>query len=87
MNARSGGHSYAAYGLGGQDGHVIVDLSQLKSIDLDTSSGNVASQTGNRLGDLATSLWNQGQRALPHGTCPYVSSVIDVAGEVSNFSY
>ncbi|KDQ15116.1 hypothetical protein BOTBODRAFT_187513 [Botryobasidium botryosum FD-172 SS1] len=63
-----------SYGLGGENGHLIVDLSKLKSISLDASSGNVASQTGNRLGDLATSLWNQGQRALPHGTCPYVGS-------------
>ncbi|KDQ15092.1 hypothetical protein BOTBODRAFT_32073 [Botryobasidium botryosum FD-172 SS1] len=74
VNARSGGHSYAAYGLGGENGHLIVDLSKLKSISLDASSGNVASQTGNLLGELATSLWNQGQRALPHGTCPYVGT-------------
>ncbi|KDQ16761.1 hypothetical protein BOTBODRAFT_172866 [Botryobasidium botryosum FD-172 SS1] len=68
VNARSGGHSYAAYGLGGEDGHVIVDLSKLKSITLDKSSWNVVSETGNLLGELAVSLWNQGQRALPHGT-------------------
>ncbi|KDQ15115.1 hypothetical protein BOTBODRAFT_302343 [Botryobasidium botryosum FD-172 SS1] len=74
VNARSGGHSYAAYGLGGGDGHLVIDLSNLKSISLDADSGNVASQTGNRLGDLATSIWDQGQRALPHGTCPYVGT-------------
>ncbi|KZT35085.1 hypothetical protein SISSUDRAFT_212157 [Sistotremastrum suecicum HHB10207 ss-3] len=34
--------------------------------------GTAVAQTGNLLGDLAQGLWDQGQRALPHGTCPYV---------------
>ncbi|KAG8920765.1 hypothetical protein FRC00_009545, partial [Tulasnella sp. 408] len=71
--ARSGGHSYAAYGLGGQDGALVVDLSSMKSLSLD-STGLLASQTGNRLGDVAQYLWDNGKRALPHGTCPYVGT-------------
>ncbi|KAG8914521.1 hypothetical protein FRC00_012801 [Tulasnella sp. 408] len=72
--ARSGGHSYAAYGLGGQDGALVVDLSSMKSISVDQSSGLAVSQTGNRLGDLAQYIWDNGRRALPHGTCPYVGT-------------
>ncbi|KAG9016327.1 hypothetical protein FRB90_003291, partial [Tulasnella sp. 427] len=72
--ARSGGHSYAAFGLGGQDGSLVVDLSSMKSISVDQSTGLAVSQTGNRLGDLAQYIWDHGQRALPHGTCPYVGT-------------
>jgi FAD/FMN-containing dehydrogenase len=73
--ARSGGHSYAGYGLGGQDGSVVVDLSALKSISYSQDNAdNVVVQTGNRLGELASYLWQNGQRALPHGTCPRVGS-------------
>jgi FAD/FMN-containing dehydrogenase len=70
--ARSGGHSYAGYGLGGTDGALICDLSSMKSISY--SGDNVVVQTGNRLGEVATYLWQNGQKALPHGTCPKVGT-------------
>ena len=63
--ARSGGHSYAAYSLGGVNGALVVDLSALTNITL--SNGTAVVQTGNRLGDVAEYLWNNGQLALPHG--------------------
>ncbi|KAG8920485.1 hypothetical protein FRC02_000879 [Tulasnella sp. 418] len=72
--ARSGGHSYAAFGLGGKDGSLVIDLSKMKSLQVDQSTGYAVTQTGNRLGDVAQKIWDQGQRALPHGTCPYVGS-------------
>ncbi|KZS95311.1 glucooligosaccharide oxidase [Sistotremastrum niveocremeum HHB9708] len=73
VSALSGGHSYAAFGLGGQDNQVVINLKNLKNITLN-SDGTVVSGTGNRLGDLAQAIWDQGQRALPHGTCPYVGT-------------
>jgi FAD/FMN-containing dehydrogenase len=72
--ARSGGHSYAAYGVGGQDGALVIDLSGLKAITYANDHQQAAVQTGNRLGDVGVSLWNNGKRALPHGTCPNVGS-------------
>ena len=72
--ARSGGHSYAAYGLGGQDGSLVIDLSALNSITFANNFQQATVQTGNRLGDVGLSLWNNGQRALPHGTCPDVGT-------------
>lgn len=72
--ARSGGHSYAAYGLGGQDGSLVIDLAALKSITFANDNQQATVQTGNRLGDVGVSLWNNGQKALPHGTCPNVGS-------------
>ncbi|KAL0572838.1 hypothetical protein V5O48_009128 [Marasmius crinis-equi] len=69
--ARSGGHSYIANGLGGENGTLVVDLSNMKSISIDSSSHIATIQTGNRLGNVALAL-NDAGRALPHGTCPYV---------------
>jgi FAD/FMN-containing dehydrogenase len=68
VSAKSGGHSYAAYGL---EGDVVVDLGNLKGLTLNPD-GTAVVQTGNRLGDVATRIFNQGQRALAHSSCPYV---------------
>lgn len=70
--ARSGGHSYAALGLGGEDGSLVVDLSKLNSsTHIDDYVASVVS--GVRLGDLVQSLKNapNGPWALPHGTDPF----------------
>jgi hypothetical protein len=64
-------HSYIANGLGGKNGDIIVDLSNFKGIDVNSSSGLAVIGMGNRLGDVALAL-NAAGRALPHGTCPYV---------------
>lgn len=63
---------YAGYGLGGADDALVCDLSGLKSISL--SGSNAVVQTGNRLGEVATYLWENGHLALPHGTCPKVGT-------------
>ncbi|KAG8743333.1 hypothetical protein FRC10_012212 [Ceratobasidium sp. 414] len=70
--ARSGGHSYAAYGLGGQNGSLVIDLTGMTSLSLNNGTGEATAQTGLKLGQLAQGIWDQGRRALPHGTCPYV---------------
>ncbi|EPT01474.1 hypothetical protein FOMPIDRAFT_90148 [Fomitopsis schrenkii] len=72
VNARSGGHSYAGYGLGGVNGHLVVDLSKIKEIQVDQTTGTAVIGAGNRLGDIAIALFDQGGRAIPHGTCPLV---------------
>ncbi|KZT57880.1 Glucooligosaccharide oxidase [Calocera cornea HHB12733] len=69
--ARSGGHSYAGYSLGGQDGSLVVDLSGLNGAVFEKEGEIMHVQTGNRLGDVASALKSVG-RALPHGTCPPV---------------
>ncbi|KAF8824686.1 glucooligosaccharide oxidase [Lentinula edodes] len=69
--ARSGGHSYIANGLGGTNGSLVVDLSQMKNITVDTVTGNAIIEPGNRLGDVALVL-NDAGRGLPHGRCTYV---------------
>ncbi|QRW22693.1 FAD-binding domain protein [Rhizoctonia solani] len=64
--ARSGGHSYASYDLGGVDGAIVVDLSNMTSVVVH-DDGTAYIQTGNRLGDMARKLWDQGRRSVPHG--------------------
>ena len=65
--ARSGGHSYAANGVGGQDGSLVVDLKNLHSIKVTASNQTAVFGTGNRLGDIALALYNGGKQAMAHG--------------------
>ncbi|KAF9062894.1 glucooligosaccharide oxidase [Rhodocollybia butyracea] len=69
--ARGGGHSYVANGLGGKDGSLVIDMSSMKSITIDSGVNTAIIETGNRLGDVALAL-NAAGRALPHGTCANV---------------
>jgi FAD/FMN-containing dehydrogenase len=69
VNAKSGGHSYTSLGFGGEDGHLMIELDRLYSVKL-AKDGTAKIQPGARLGHVATELWNQGKRALSHGTCP-----------------
>lgn len=68
--ARSGGHSYAGFGLGGQDGSLMIDMKKFKSVVVDPATQIATIGAGTRLGDVAYNLFNQGGRALPHGLCP-----------------
>ncbi|KAL8740661.1 MAG: hypothetical protein Q9190_006665, partial [Brigantiaea leucoxantha] len=71
VQARSGGHSYASFGLGGQNGSMVIDLQNFHNVTL--NQRNVAQVGGGvRLGNLALAIYNQNKRALPHGTCPGV---------------
>ncbi|KAL2148236.1 hypothetical protein VTH82DRAFT_3938 [Thermothelomyces myriococcoides] len=70
--AKCGGHSYASFGLGGEDGHLVIEMSRMNEVVLDTETGIATVQGGTRLGHLAVELWDQGKRAISHGTCPGV---------------
>ncbi|KAF2810577.1 FAD-binding domain-containing protein [Mytilinidion resinicola] len=72
VQAKSGGHSYASFSSGGKDGSMVIDLENFHDIELDTTTGTVTVGAGVRLGNLAQGIWDQGKRALPHGTCPGV---------------
>lgn len=70
VQAKSGGHSYASYSSGGQDGSLVVSLERLQEISLDKATGIAKVGGGVRLGNLALGIFEQGERGLPHGTCP-----------------
>ena len=72
VQAKSGGHSYAAYGLGGQNGSMVIDLQTFQNISVDAATNIATVGGGVRLGNLAGGIYNQSKRALPHGTCPGV---------------
>lgn len=70
--AKSGGHSYASLGLGGEDGHVLITLDRMYNVTLDKQTTVATVQPGARLGHVANELWKQGKRAISAGTCPGV---------------
>ena len=71
VQAKSGGHSYASFSSGGQNGSMVIDLENFQQIAV--NSTNIAAVGGGvRLGNLAEGIYNQAKRALPHGTCPGV---------------
>ncbi|KAF2204350.1 FAD-binding domain-containing protein [Delitschia confertaspora ATCC 74209] len=72
IQARGGGHSYASFSSGGQDGSMIINLQNFQDIKLDKETNLVRVGGGVRLGNLAQGIYDQGKRALPHGTCPGV---------------
>ncbi|KAL1865858.1 hypothetical protein Daus18300_006970 [Diaporthe australafricana] len=83
VQAKGGGHSYAAYSSGGQDGSLILHMKSFSTVSLDTKTNIAVLGAGVRLGQLATDLFRQGQRAVPHGTIKNVG----VAGHFSHGGY
>ncbi|RDA93263.1 hypothetical protein CP533_6537 [Ophiocordyceps camponoti-saundersi (nom. inval.)] len=68
VQARSGGHSYASHSLGGQNGSIIIDLAFLNQVEIkQDASADVGG--GVRLGNLDRALFDDGKRAISHGTC------------------
>ena len=72
VQAKGGGHSYASYSTGGQDGTMVIDLQSFQTVAVDKTSNIATVGGGVRLGNLAQGIYDQNKRALPHGTCPGV---------------
>jgi FAD/FMN-containing dehydrogenase len=72
VQARGGGHSFANYGFGGVDGHMVVHLEHFTGFSIDPVSWRATIGPANRLEDVARKLHDNGGRALPHGVCPKV---------------
>ncbi|KAJ6580993.1 hypothetical protein B0H19DRAFT_490524 [Mycena capillaripes] len=72
VQARSGGHSYANYGIGGEDNAVVVDMVHFQKFSMDTSSWQATIGSGTLLADVTSRLHDAGGRAIAHGTCPQV---------------
>ncbi|CZS98805.1 related to reticuline oxidase precursor; berberine bridge enzyme [Rhynchosporium agropyri] len=83
VTARGGGHDYAAHGLGGEDGHLIVDMKMFTNVTVDSSTQVACVGSGSRLGNVAIALFEQGERAISHGTCASVG----VGGHVTGGGY
>lgn len=83
VNARCGGHSYASLGQGGEDGHLIIDLTKINRVVVDADTQIATVGAGARLGHLALQLYQQGGRAIAHGSCPGVG----ISGHILHGGY
>ncbi|KAL6708407.1 hypothetical protein ACN47E_002670 [Coniothyrium glycines] len=72
VQPRCGGHSYANYGIGGQDNTIVVDMKNFQQFSMDKSTWQATIGGGTLLGDLTKRLHDNGGRAMAHGTCPQV---------------
>jgi FAD/FMN-containing dehydrogenase len=69
LRARSGGHSYAGYST--LDDGVVLDLRNLRQVDLERSAGTATVGAGTQLIDLYVALASGGA-TVPAGSCPSV---------------
>ncbi|CAG8501720.1 3162_t:CDS:2, partial [Acaulospora morrowiae] len=69
--ARSGGHSFEDYSLGGKDGALVVDLKNLNQISIDPIAHTAVIGTGNRIGPIYNAL-NEAGFLMAAGSCPSV---------------
>ncbi|KAH6614945.1 hypothetical protein C7974DRAFT_56485 [Boeremia exigua] len=72
VQPRCGGHSYANYGIGGQDNTIVVDMKHFQQFSMDESTWQATIGGGTLLGDVTERLHDNGKRAMAHGTCPQV---------------
>lgn len=70
VTAKCGGHSYGSHGLGGENGHLVIDLRRFNSVTVDSKAHTAVVGAGGRLGNIALALYDQGKQAMSHGTCP-----------------
>ncbi|EEY23867.1 conserved hypothetical protein [Verticillium alfalfae VaMs.102] len=72
VQARSGGHSYANHGLGGEDGALVIDLENFQHFSMNPDNWQATIGAGHKLHDVTEKLHDNGGRAISHGTCPGV---------------
>lgn len=64
--ALNGGHSYGAYGLGGNDGALVINMEKFTETTYDEVTETLTYGGGSRVGPVATWLWNNHGRHFPH---------------------
>ncbi|KFY18438.1 hypothetical protein V493_08617 [Pseudogymnoascus sp. VKM F-4281 (FW-2241)] len=72
VQARSGGHSFGNYCLGGVSGAVVVDLKHFQQFSMDHTTWQATAGAGTLLSDLSKRMDEAGNRAMAHGICPQV---------------
>ncbi|KAL2130750.1 hypothetical protein VTI74DRAFT_5988 [Chaetomium olivicolor] len=72
VQAKSGGHSYGNFGLGGVDGAVVIDMVNFQHFSMDYTNWQATVGAGTRLGEVSKKLHDAGGRAIAHGVCPGV---------------
>lgn len=72
VQPRSGGHSFGSYSLGGRDGALVIDLSEINSVVVDKESWRATIGGGAKLREVTEVLHKEGKRTLPLGTDPRI---------------
>ncbi|KZM22838.1 flavin adenine dinucleotide binding [Ascochyta rabiei] len=72
VQPRCGGHSYANYGIGGEDNTIVVDMKHFQQFFMNNSTWQATIGGGTLLSDVTKRLHENGNRAMAHGTCPQV---------------
>ena len=75
---RSGGHSYL--NLSSQNGQMVIDMADMKAVVINQTAGTANVQVGARLGNIYTTIWNNGNWQFNGGTCPSVGIGGFIAG-------
>ncbi|GME65020.1 FAD linked oxidase [Neofusicoccum parvum] len=87
--ALNGGHSYGAYGLGGNDGALVINMENFQSTSYDEATETLTYGGGSRVGPVATWLWENHGRHFPHVRANWVglagSSIGGGFGTTSRF--
>ncbi|CAN1226485.1 Berberine bridge enzyme-like 17 [Linum grandiflorum] len=84
LRTRSGGHDYEGLSYRSPSPFVLLDLNNLRSIDIDLASETAWVQSGATLGELYYSIANKSKsHAFPAGVCP----TIGVGGHIVGGGY
>lgn len=59
-------------GWGGESGEVVVNLANINNYSYDNSTGYATVGGGSSLGSVTTAMYESGERAVAHGSCPDV---------------
>lgn len=85
----NGGHSYGAYGLGGVDGALVLNMERFTDVTYDPATGYLTYGAGNRVGRVVTWAWERYGRHFPHVRANWVglagSSIGGGFGTTSRF--
>ncbi|KAK0117872.1 hypothetical protein ONS95_012192 [Cadophora gregata] len=63
---RNGGHSYGSYGVGGNDGALVMYMDAFQNMTFDASTGLLTYGGGSIVGDVATWAWETYGVHFPH---------------------
>ncbi|KAH5134198.1 hypothetical protein HBH70_138750 [Parastagonospora nodorum] len=89
VSALNGGHSYGAYGLGGVDGALVINMERFTETTFDKATRLFTYGGGSRVGPAATWLWENHGRHFPHVRANWVglsgSSIGGGFGTTSRF--
>ncbi|KAJ5050874.1 uncharacterized protein L3040_002742 [Drepanopeziza brunnea f. sp. 'multigermtubi'] len=64
--AKNGGHSYGSYGVGGNDGALVIYMDAFQSTSFDAATGLLTFGGGSIVGDVVTWAWQNHGVHFPH---------------------